>query len=1248
MYREAVQWMRANAIKGRCVPVSHRKLKPYPEVTGYCIPTLLQVGEYELAAKFARFLIAVQNADGSFSLDNPDEKFVFDTGQVIRGWVSIASRVPEVIDPMRRACDWIINGADPQSGRLMVPAPHGQWSLGRRGEVSEGIHLYVIQPMRQAAEILGASYIRRAADRALNWYLISLELTRFATANAMAHFYGYIQEGLFETGCCDLALAGMRSVAEFQQNTGAVPAYYDVPWICSPGLAQLAKVWFFLGDTERAESALSFLRNVQNYTGGFYGSYGVGSGYFPADELAWAAKYYIDAELISIQTRFNGTAGGFSNRISAEDGRAQVILSACRGARKILDAGCGKGRYAALVKAWLPESEVYGVDISKEMLAAVPPGIYCKLASIHDMPFADDEFDVVYCIEALEHVPNPSAAVAEMARLVRPGGYLIIIDKNSEKLGAMRIEPWEVWFSREALSASMAERGFSSTVTELSYDGRAADGLFLCWHGIKNGDLKRKSCGGTEAESGVPSGDNAKPADATFFKAHEFPHAQNRAEQTYPVAVSIVLPTYNHARYLPDAIQSIMLQTFRDFELIIVNDGSTDETAELLSGVQHPNVRIFTQSNQGLPNALNNGFAVARGKYWTWTSADNVVSPAWLEELVKALENSPPEVGYALSAFAIVNDQNQIIRINAEQCFETWSMLIRNGNASFLYSSDLARKVGPYDPSLAGSEDLDMWIRMSRQTRAIHVESVLYYYRVHSNSMTGRMPDGVFAATTRTIEKFIAACGGKLDVDCIFPGIRDSHDTVLSRRQARIWLARRLSMSPFCPVNAIVDMLSMAILDQYDATLVGIIVNLLARREHWSAAAEAVAVFRQQDDSDYLRDLAHIVACQDGEKLKQVPFITIFEQNLAFDRKAQLSRKTMIYPLADRNCTVERAGCGAWPTSQENTRAETAPEEEEFFALVAEHFNAAYYLETYNDVAQAGADPLEHWLNFGAREERQISRSIALRYGKNAARSSDRIWKHYRWRGQDIAVRLIEPMPPEVISQIVNQGRHDLAVLAAGANTIAKLSPLDREYVHLDVAGLQRAIPRGMEFLLIVPSLDMGEDQRLATDLVAALRDAGIRSIQMIVADQESSGSFDELLIPEPLRTTNVLFWQDFWVEGPEALKLVQLAQLIRVLRPRGTIVAGSRRGQEMVARYSGALSQRTKVYCIYTDAAQSIEFAARFPPGTLPFVTVLTDDIAAPLREQNGDLLRHGVVILPRGSPAAFLDAVAALFVRP
>lgn len=361
-----------------------------------------------------------------------------------------------------------------------------------------------------------------------------------------------------------------------------------------------------------------------------------------------------------------------------------------------------------------------------------------------------------------------------------------------------------------------------------------------------------------------------------------------------PVKVSVVLPTYNHIQYLPQALNSLLAQTFGDFELIIVNDGSTDQTAAFLAQINYPKIKVITQENKGLPAALNRGFEDAKGAYWTWTSADNIVAPTWLEELVKALDESPEDVGYALGPYAIINENNQILGIQKGQCFETQHWLRTAGNASFLYRADVAKKAGVYDASLTGAEDLDMWLRMSMLTGGVYVESVLYYYRVHGNSMTAKIPDKVAAATRGVVEKFLGSCGGKIDVPRVFPGIVQSANPVLAGWQAKVWLAPRLAASPYWPVAPIVDMLIEAMQEHYDPALAGNIVSLFGNKGLWDQAAAFLSVVLKKDSSDPIRNLADIVARKDKEALAKIPFITLADEGVSFDMRKQLSRAEMV------------------------------------------------------------------------------------------------------------------------------------------------------------------------------------------------------------------------------------------------------------------------------------------------------------------------------------------------------------------
>ena len=489
MLNHAIQWIHRQHLDGQAMPVTDKNRKPYPEVTGYYIPTLLAIGEVAMAERFARWLVSIQNADGSFSLEKGSGAFVFDTGQVIRGWVAIIDRLPELAQPLRRACDWIVNGADPATGRLLAPKPRGAWSLGARGEVSEGIHLYVLQPLRDAARVLGAPHIAAAADKALAHYLATVPATDFTGRNMLSHFYGYIQEAFVELGLPDLARQGMASAARFQAPNGSVPGYSDVGWVCSTGLAQLAKVWYQLGDLERADRAMAFLAQLRNSSGAFYGSYGIDASYFPGEEISWAVKYWIEAEQLRIARHFDTTAVQYAPTIAAHDERAQVVLAELAQlpqARRVLDAGCGKGRYAALVQQQQrPGLAVHAVDVSGEMLRHVPAGIQTRQSSIQALPYPDGHFDLVYCIEALEHVPNPPAALAEMQRVLAPGGRMVVIDKNLARLGSLKIESWERWFGVEELAHSMTQLGLAASARYIGYDGRPADGLFVAWTGVK-------------------------------------------------------------------------------------------------------------------------------------------------------------------------------------------------------------------------------------------------------------------------------------------------------------------------------------------------------------------------------------------------------------------------------------------------------------------------------------------------------------------------------------------------------------------------------------------------------------------------------------------------------------------------------------------------------------------------------------------------------------------------------------------
>jgi malonyl-CoA O-methyltransferase len=154
--------------------------------------------------------------------------------------------------------------------------------------------------------------------------------------------------------------------------------------------------------------------------------------------------------------------------------------------KRVLDVGCGKGRFARVLKERHPGAEVWGLDISEEMLRFVPAGIHTRAGSMTELPFAASTFDCVYATESLEHAVEIGRAVAELCRVLKPGGKLVIIDKNAEHWGKLKTPAWERWFQRNELEKLLARTCNKVWSEYLSYwEDVEPDGLFLAWFALK-------------------------------------------------------------------------------------------------------------------------------------------------------------------------------------------------------------------------------------------------------------------------------------------------------------------------------------------------------------------------------------------------------------------------------------------------------------------------------------------------------------------------------------------------------------------------------------------------------------------------------------------------------------------------------------------------------------------------------------------------------------------------------------------
>lgn len=207
--------------------------------------------------------------------------------------------------------------------------------------------------------------------------------------------------------------------------------------------------------------------------------------------------------------------------------------------------------------------------------------------------------------------------------------------------------------------------------------------------------------------------------------------------------VSIVLPTYNQARYLPEALDSVFAQTWPHYELIVVDDGSSDETADILADYSRRySFLVIRQENRGLPHALNTGFKHTQGEYLTWTSSDNVMLPEMLTVLVRSLI-ADPSVGLVYADRYLIDEHgNNLGRFNLPDYSPYLLLHINLVHCCFLYRRECMIRVGNYDPKFIYGEDWEYWIRISQYYKMKRIPQALYRYRVHSASMTSDLIRG--------------------------------------------------------------------------------------------------------------------------------------------------------------------------------------------------------------------------------------------------------------------------------------------------------------------------------------------------------------------------------------------------------------------------------------------------------------------------------------------------------------------------
>jgi glycosyltransferase involved in cell wall biosynthesis len=240
--------------------------------------------------------------------------------------------------------------------------------------------------------------------------------------------------------------------------------------------------------------------------------------------------------------------------------------------------------------------------------------------------------------------------------------------------------------------------------------------------------------------------------------------------------VSVVIPAYNAARWLAETVQSVLGQSYADFEVIIVDDGSTDGTAGVAQSVADSRIRYIYQQNRGLSAARNAGTREARGRYIAFLDADDLFRPDKLARQVAVLDGCP-EVGLVTCGFEFIDEGGQRI---GQQCswldcpkldlptLLFWNPLLPS---TLIVRREWCERAGPFDERLRRYEDWEYAIRLAYAgCRMEYVHDVLLGYRRHENNIStaqALIPVATAAALNVMSEFF-----GKADLDPAIESLR--------------------------------------------------------------------------------------------------------------------------------------------------------------------------------------------------------------------------------------------------------------------------------------------------------------------------------------------------------------------------------------------------------------------------------------------------------------------------------------------
>ncbi len=221
--------------------------------------------------------------------------------------------------------------------------------------------------------------------------------------------------------------------------------------------------------------------------------------------------------------------------------------------------------------------------------------------------------------------------------------------------------------------------------------------------------------------------------------------------------VSVIIPAYNAGRYICDAIDSALAQTFTDIEIIVVDDGSTDNTGGLVAQYADPRIRYLYQDNRGLSGARNTGILHAGGDLIGLLDADDVWKPEFLQVLCDLLDQHPHAAG-AYSGYQYMDACRRLLpqTFTRTEAPERYAAALLGGNwitpSAVVLRKSIFSETGLFDQSVSLLEDYEMWLRLAQTSHLVGIAQILCYYRLSTTQLSSdsiRMAHGLHELTIK-------------------------------------------------------------------------------------------------------------------------------------------------------------------------------------------------------------------------------------------------------------------------------------------------------------------------------------------------------------------------------------------------------------------------------------------------------------------------------------------------------------------